>query len=586
MPRFVKVFISFLLLFMGIWFVGFMHFTDNIFTLVTNDTSNEKFYVDEMFNQHKEDFVAFQKYDAPVSNDVKLIAYYLPQFHPFKENDEWHGKGFTEWTKVTAAKPLYEGHYQPKLPFDVGFYDLTHDDVMYRQIELAKNYGISGFSFYYYWFSGKKLMEKPVYNYLKNKELNFPFCLFWANENWSKRWDGGNQETLMAWNLTEDDFEPLVQDLLPFFQDDRYIKINGRPLFIIYRPQMVEQELFVKFVSYLKTSFKEKGLNEPYLVGAKAAIFNGNPYEWGLDALMEFNINIAAEPLPNLKYLPSKKIKTDTSYSRFDWADYIYGGNIKKEYSYKTFRTVFPAWDNSARKAYTGAYIFDYSTPDVYGYWLDYAIADTREKFTGDERIVFVNAWNEWGEGAYLEPDQRFGYAYLDMTRRVLDGKYIPKLRKQAPHIGISVLTGGRNRLATGLRLLHESQGDRLLISGVMDEVSLEDIAAREDVSIYDGDDKVIDLGYKARTTIGNAEEIKEWVQNNRYQKIFAVTSFYHLPRAKLELKHAMPQTEIEFVAVGSNYILPQWWLHWESFKFLAIEYCKYLAVWLKYLGN
>ena len=206
-------------------------------------------YIKEMFNLHSEDFTAFKAYPNKPQREVQLIAFYLPQYHQFEENNRWHGRGFTEWTNVTKAKPMFVGHDQPKLPIDVGFYDLSHDDVMSRQIELAKNYGIGGFSFYYYWFSGKKLMEKPVYNFLENKKLDFPFCLTWANENWSKRWDGGNREILMEQKFSYADFELLTQDLLPFFRDERYIKVDGRPLFIIYRPALFEQKMFVDFIT-------------------------------------------------------------------------------------------------------------------------------------------------------------------------------------------------------------------------------------------------------------------------------------------------------------------------------------------------
>lgn len=377
-------------------------------------------YIQKLFPDQKtktKDFVAYKEYDS-LKNDVRLIALYLPQYHQFEENNRWHGRGFTEWTKVTAAKPMFPGHYQPKLPFDVGFYDLSHDDVMYRQIELAKNYGINGFAFYYYWFSGKKLMEKPVYNYLNNKELDLPFCLHWANENWTKRWDGGNREMLMEQTFSYDDFQNFAEDLLPFFQDERYIRINNRPLFIIYRPALFNQKLFKDFVSYLKDFCVKNGVEEPYVIGTRQFKFFDDPKNWGLDAVMEFEISTADE---NYTLLPPNKIDKKAKFSRFDHAQFINEGREKKNYTYKTFRTVFPSWDNTARKAYTNAYIFDGSTPEIYGKWLKYAIKATQKDMNADERIVFINAWNEWGEGAYLEPDQKYGYAYLDMTRHILD---------------------------------------------------------------------------------------------------------------------------------------------------------------------
>ena len=563
------------------WFVGFASFSNRVFDYLPNESFEAKAddYVKQLFNNHDTDFVKYRDYSSQTKEDIKLIALYLPQYHQFEENNRWHGRGFTEWTNVTKAVPMFPGHYQPKLPIDVGFYDLTHDDVMKRQIELAKNYGISGFAFYYYWFSGKKLMEKPVYNYLNNPALDFPFAITWANENWSKRWDGGNREVLMEQHFTKEDFPKLAEDLLPFFKDNRYIRINGRPLFIVYRPALFKKDVFVEFAQYLREVCRQEGVGEPYILGTRAFRFWDNPAKWGLDAVMEFEFN----NLDGYRRLPMENIDKKAQYIRFDHADYINKGLEKVNYPYKTFRTVFPRWDNAARKAYSGAYIFDGATPDIYGKWLKFAVDDTKEKMTGDEKIVFINAWNEWGEGAFLEPDRRYGYAYLDVTRAVMDGHFNP-LKPEVKKTGIAVLTGGRYRISKGISLLQQGKGDRLLISGVMDEVTLKDIAKREDVRLFDGYEKKVDLGYKARTTVGNAKEIKEWAVKNGYKHITVVTSFYHIPRSKAELKRVMPDVSFDFEAVSSGYVLPQWWKHWGSFFFLAAEYCKYLAVKLQYM--
>lgn len=572
-----------------VWWGGFFIFNRTVFAYVkkgqadiTGQTWEQRKnlaedYVRALFDKekHQQDFVPFQPYaDKPF--DVRLIALYLPQYHQFRENNLWHGRGFTEWTNVTASKPLFVGHYQPQLPIDVGFYDLTHDDVMKRQIELAQNYGVGGFAFYYYWFAGKKLMEKPIYNYLANSQLDFPFCLNWANENWSKRWDGGNQELLMKQTFSREDFEPFAQDLLPFFQDKRYIRINGRPLFIIYRPAAFDKTLFVEFTNYLRHFMQEHGVGNPYLIATKAFGFFDNPQDWGLDAVMEFELN----GIYGLHQKDVAKIDETSDFRLFDWAGFIKADKMVKDYTYKTFRTVFPRWDNTPRKAYSGALIFDGSSPEVYGRWLNYAINDTRQKMIGDERIVFINAWNEWAEGAMLEPDRRFGYAYLDVTRQVMDGNFKDNSDKPSP-IGIAVLTGGINRIEKAIQLFNEGVGERLLISGVRPGISLELITARKDVILKNP--QPIDLGYEATDTVGNAKEVKAWTQKYNIKEFYVVTSFYHIPRSRLELQHEMPDAIMHFVAVDTPNVLPEWWKNWRSFKFMAAEYTKFLIVYLQY---
>jgi hypothetical protein len=184
--------------------------------------------------------------------DIKLIAFYLPQFHAFPLNDDWYGKGFTEWTNVTKAIPQYTGHYQPQLPIDMGYYDLNDMSVMRRQVELAKMYGIHAFCFHYYWFSGTRLMEKPIFNWLEHQDMDFPFCLNWANENWSKLWDGGNREVRYKQELLPGDDEKFFEDILPFLRDRRYITLRGKPLLLIYRPHLFPQERFLQFVQTVR----------------------------------------------------------------------------------------------------------------------------------------------------------------------------------------------------------------------------------------------------------------------------------------------------------------------------------------------
>ncbi len=375
-------------------------------------------------------------------NDTKLISYYLPQFHPTELNNKNFGRGFTEWTNVTKAVPHFNGHHQPQLPIDVGFYDLTHDDVMYRQIELAKMYGIYGFCFYYYWFSGENPLEIPIKNWLNNKELNFPFCFCWANDNWSKLWDGGTKEIILEQKICEDDDEKFFNDILPYFKDERYIKIDNKPFFAIYRPTLFEfsevsaqasplkkplteealrqfgKERCLLFMERLDKLAKEHGFDGIYFCCNNVDNFSQHK-EWGFDALVEFPPHGMKEqkydilpPYCNEKY----------SCSVIDMEDYI----KNKKYFYDTddstvIKALFPSWDNTARKAYTNGLVFHGETPELYKQWLSDLIKWTKSNRKQDEQFVFINAWNEWAEGAHLEPDSKYGYAYLQATKEALE---------------------------------------------------------------------------------------------------------------------------------------------------------------------
>ena len=375
---------------------------------------------------------------------------------------------------------------------------------------------------------------------------------------------------LLEWNLvkgTDEEYVAMVK---------RYIRIDGRPLFIIYRPAVFDKNLFVEFTQYLRRFMTEKGVGNPYLIATKAFGFYDNPQDWGLDAVMEFELN----NIYGLRQKNVAKIDDAADFRIYDWAEYIYADKMIKDYTYKTFHSVFPRWDNTPRKAYSGALIFDGASPDVYGQWLDYAINDTLQKMNGDERIVFINAWNEWAEGAMLEPDKRFGYAYLDMTRKVLDGNFVSPSNEPAP-IGIAVLTGGINRIEKAIQLLNDGVGERLLISGVRPGTSLNVIASRKDVVLKN--QQPIDLGYEATDTVGNAKEVREWTEKYHINEFYVVTSFYHIPRSRLELQHEMPDAVMHFVAVDTPNVLPQWWKNWRSFKFMAAEYTKFLIVYLQY---
>lgn len=350
----------------------------------------------------------------------KFIAYYLPQFHPFSENDEWWGKGFTEWTNVSKAVPQFKGHYQPRLPGELGFYDLRNKDILPQQISLAKDYGISGFCFHYYWFDGKRLMEKPIENFLNDKreESNFPFSLCWANENWTRRWDGSENDVLIAQNHTEEDNELAFYDLLRYFKDERYITVDGKPFVIIYRPEVIPNvEVLVK--QWRDLAVKE-GLPGLHLVATNAFGFN-SPEEIGFDAIVEFPPHSVS----------ARQINHQLNILNPNYEGNVYDYGETVDYCLERFETisasekgegyypcVMTGWDNEARKPGKGN-TFHNATPEKFREWLSGAEKFSRCNHCDDSKFVFVNAWNEWAEGTYLEPDRYMGYSYLNAVSSV-----------------------------------------------------------------------------------------------------------------------------------------------------------------------
>jgi len=358
-------------------------------------------------------FVEKLNYSTRLDSSIRFIAFYLPQFHEIRENDEWWGEGFTEWTNVRPATPNFFGHYQPHIPsLELGYYDLLSSDTFPKQIELAKNYGIDGFCFYIYWFNGRRLLEKPLENYLQDKSLDLPFCLCWANESWTRRWDGLEANVLLAQNYSSEDDIDFIKNFSQFFLDNRYIKINGKPVLVIYRPNLFPD--MKSTANRWRVWCRANGFGEIYLAYTQS-FECVDPDVYGLDGAIEFPPNNSGAHEVT-KYVEGlvKSFKGKI----FDWNFFPEGSESYKNPGYELFRGVCPGWDNTARKKKSG-YIFLNSTPAEYGRWLFNATLDTCKRFTNpDKRIIFINAWNEWAEGAHLEPDQKYGYGYLLETRR------------------------------------------------------------------------------------------------------------------------------------------------------------------------
>ena len=357
---------------------------------------------------------------------AKIIALHLPQFHPIPENDLWWGKGFTEWTNVTKAKPLYEGHYQPHLPTDLGFYDLRLPEARAAQAELASEYGIHGFCYYHYWFHGKQLLERPVTDILKSGEPDFPFCLCWANENWSRRWDGRDKEILIEQRYSAQDDVDHIRFLVSAFEDPRYITVNGLPLFLVYRSAQLPDSKAT--TDRWRREVERAGLPGIYLVRVESHGERMDPAETGFDAALEFQPfgeSLSAATLFRLKWWQRRRLGTmPTLFEKHEI--YAYSEMVKAAMgvprpSYPWIRCACPSWDNTARKNEGGMILHD-STPEMFESWVRGLLDQGEEMHPSNpaEKIVFINAWNEWAEGNHLEPCRRWGRQYLEALARAV----------------------------------------------------------------------------------------------------------------------------------------------------------------------
>ena len=359
-----------------------------------------------------------------MSTDIRAIAFYLPQFHPVRENDEWWGTGFTEWRNVTKARPLFKGHYQPHLPADLGFYDLRLPETRDAQAALAREHGIHGFCYYNYWFNGRRILERPFNEVLASGKPDFPFCLCWANENWTRVWNGGEKDVLLGQQYSAEDDLAHIARLMPAFKDARYIRVDGKPLFIVYRTQLMPDP--ARTAEIWREAARREGLGELYLARVESFGDDINPASIGFDADIEFapNWRRLGSPLHQSKLagiLIKLGLLSDV-YLRQTVATYdgmIKGMLSKSPPDHVRFRGVTPGFDNSARRA-EGAAILVESTPEKYAIWLREIARQTLQQRRGDERIIFINAWNEWAEGNHLEPDLLHGRAYLQATADVL----------------------------------------------------------------------------------------------------------------------------------------------------------------------
>lgn len=358
------------------------------------------------------------------TSSLKAIAIHLPQFHPIPENDAWWGKGFTEWTNVVKAAPLLNGHYQPHLPSELGFYDLRLEETRIQQAQLAKEHNIYGFCYYHYWFNGKRLLNKPVDEIIASGKPDFPFMLCWANENWTRTWDGLEQNVLLKQDYSAEDDEQHINFLMPIFKDPRYIKIDNKPVFMIYRSDVIPN--INATIEIWRKAARINGFDDMYMINVQ---YNPNtfidPVTKNFDASMAFQPNWVQSPIrlfgtPKTKLLHKLKIKESLFAANYIQHYRTFAEHMMAlpPYSYKCYPCVTPGWDNTARKKRKAAILLD-STPGEFKKWFSHTVK-TFVPYSKEENLIFINAWNEWAEGNHLEPCQKWGRAYLEAVKEVL----------------------------------------------------------------------------------------------------------------------------------------------------------------------
>ena len=353
---------------------------------------------------------------------IRAIAFHLPQFHPIPENDEWWGKGFTEWTNVVKARPLFPGHHQPHFPADLGFYDLRLPEVRAAQAELAASYGISGFCYYHYWFNGQRLLGRPLDEILGSGEPDFPFCLCWANESWTRGWLGQEREVLISQTYNPDDELMHARWLAKAFADSRYLRKDGRAIFLVYRPDNLPEPR--RLTETLRAACNKNGDKDPYLIGVDAHHAGRDFRNDGFDATLAFEPQLGALPGAfddafSLRKL-WRNLRLGVMSGKLKVYDYTEARQrmLSLVRPFPTIPCVFVGWDNTPRRGPNGLIVVN-SSPQAFGSALEAEIAKLRTSADGDP-ILFINAWNEWAEGNHLEPCRRWGLKHLEVIRKAL----------------------------------------------------------------------------------------------------------------------------------------------------------------------
>ena len=492
------------------------------------------------FQAHYEGPLDFSGY----ATDIKAIAYHLPQFHAIPENDAWWGQGFTEWHNTRKAGPLFPGHYQPREPHDdIGYYDLSDPAVLRRQVDMAKSHGIYGFCFYHYWFHGRRLLGKPVDLLLNTPDLDMPFCLCWANETWSKKWDGRDHHILMKQTFSPEDDLRFIEFLAPYFRDPRYIRVNGRPLLLVYRVSKLPDPPGT--VNRWRTWCRENDIGEIHLV----SVCHGEVYphvrleEIGFDAYAAF----PPHSFP-CQHIPEDKGLFEGGY-RLDYASGV-DAFAPVHADTRLYEGCTLGWDNTARFGNRNVTMYLNFSLEKYDQWLRRVIGYTRDRFPEDERLIFINAWNEWAEGAYLEPDRRYGYAYLNTTARALfglppaggqracgageDRDSAARYTQDYEYLKHVIESDGENSLAKAAGFIEKDRAEVLEFgsaAGYFTRYLVEERSATVDIVEVDRDCAARAAAYARDCCLGDIEQYAWWeaFSGRRYDYILFADVLEHL---------------------------------------------------------
>lgn len=379
--------------------------------------------------------IGYRRHRPPVLPSplpATLVAFYLPQFHAIPENNEWWGEGFTEWRNVGRALPQFEGHCQPRLPGALGYYDLSHPGTMRAQAALAQAYGIGAFCFYFYWFHGKTLLEKPLQQWLSDPSITLSFCLCWANENWSRRWDGRADDILIGQQHGADDDLAFISHIAPYLRDARYLRVDGKPMLLVYRPGLLPDAKAT--AARWRSWCMENGVGEIFIAYVQS-FERPDPQRLGFDAAVEFPPNLAV-PID----ITASQWLLNHEYSGqvLDWRQLAAEYRDRVAPAYRLFPAVNCGWDNEPRQPGKGR-TYLHASPRRYRDWLQHTITSRLRSVPASERLVFINAWNEWAEGAVLEPDSRLGHAWLQATGSALQRSAIAPTVKAATRLCVVI---------------------------------------------------------------------------------------------------------------------------------------------------